>query len=69
MAKQQSVRRRIKRGNLRMIWNSTYNRMDFYRKLKDGKFVLCNPFYSRDLLSGPGVHSKTLDKWEAGAAA
>jgi len=65
----QSVRRKIKRGNIRMVWNGTFNRMDFFRKASNGKFILCSPFVGRDIQSGPGHHAKTLDKWEKDAAA
>jgi len=65
----QSVRRRIKRGHLRMIWNTTFNRMDFFRRTSNGRFILCAPFVGKDLSQGLGHHSKTLDSWENKAAA
>ena len=50
----QSVRRKIKRGSLKMIWNATLNTMDFFKKTSNGRFIQ----------EGPGHHRKTLDKWE-----
>lgn len=68
MSRQQSVRRKIKRGHIRMIWNNTFNRMDFFRRTSNGRFVLCHPFSGRDMAQGVGHHSKTLDSWQNRAA-
>lgn len=51
-----------------MVWNKTFNVMDFYRRASNGRFILCNPWANRDIAQGPGHHSKTLDKWEKEAA-
>ena len=59
----QSVRRKIKRGSLKMIWNATLNTMDFFKKTSNGRFILANPT-GRFIQEGPGHHRKTLDKWE-----
>ena len=61
---QQSVRRKIKRGGLRMIWNVTFSRMDFFKKASNGRFILASPI-GRFIAQGPGHHAKTLNKWQA----
>ncbi len=60
----QSLKRRLKRGHLRMIWNDTFKRMDFFKRAKNGKFILANPYSNRFVAQGVGHHSKTLDKWQ-----
>lgn len=59
----QSVRRKLKRGNLRMIWNHTFKRMDFFRRASNGRFILANS-NGQDRAQGPGHHVKTLDAWQ-----
>lgn len=59
----QSVKRKIKRGHIRILWNSTMNKMDFFRKASDGLFILCGPS-GQFIAQGPGHHEKTLNKWE-----
>lgn len=59
----QSVRRKIKRGHIRLIWNATLNRMDFFRKTKKGTWILNSPFANRDLAPGPGHSTAKLDEW------
>lgn len=61
----QSARRKMSRGTLKMIWNSTFKRMDFYKKAKaSGKWLLSTADGSRFLQFGPGHHTLTLKKWE-----
>lgn len=61
----QSVRRKIKRGSLRMIWNATFSRMDFFKRASNGRFILASPT-GNFVAQGPGHHSKTLDGWQNG---
>lgn len=68
---EQSVKRKLKRGHIRMIWNNTFKRMDFFRRTSNGRFVLCNPL-GRDVWRSyenrHGHHVKTLDGWQNDAA-
>lgn len=60
----QSMSRKIKRGHVRMVWNETFKKMEFFRRSGDGLFILCHPISGNYIRKGPGKHRKTLDKWE-----
>lgn len=60
----QSMSRKIRRGHVRMIWNGTLQKMDFFKRSRNGLFILCNPVSGNYISNGPGKHRKTLDKWE-----
>jgi len=56
----QSARRKIKRGKLRMVWNESFKRMDFFRRTAAGNFILSTST-GRDLSQGPGYRPEQLD--------
>jgi len=62
----QSFTRKLKRGNLVAVWNSTFNQYDFFAKIKSsGKYGLTrNPFGNTNGTPGPGHHIKTIVKWQ-----
>jgi hypothetical protein len=60
----QSLKRKIKRGHIVMIWNSTMQKMDFFKKSSRGPFITCNGFTGTYTNNGPGVHAKTIEKWK-----
>ena len=55
-----SYTRNIKRGNLKAIWNATFKRMDFFKRTRKGKFILCNPFQNRFISTGPGYTKEQI---------
>ena len=62
----QSIKRKIKRGNARVIWNNTFQRLDIFKRTSRGKFILANS-NGQYLTQGPGHNKKTLDAWENNA--
>jgi hypothetical protein len=59
-----SMKSNIKVGKIRMIWNETFQRMDYYLKSQKGRFILCNPFSGKFIQQGPGLAGKQLDRFE-----
>jgi|TARA_R110000744_G_scaffold122757_1_gene227786 hypothetical protein len=43
MSRGQSFMRKINRGNLQVVSNKSFERLDFYRKISNGRFVLTDP--------------------------
>jgi len=50
-----SIQRRLKRGTLKGIWNSTFRRVDNYKRSRNGAWMLCDPFQDRFMQTGPGL--------------
>lgn len=57
----QSLARQIKRGHIKSVWNSTFHRMELFKKTNRGLFVMCN-FAGKLIAFGPGVTGHSLDK-------
>jgi len=57
-----SVKRAISKGTIRGVWNSTFGKMDFYKRSKRGKYIMCNPFSGNFIQQGPGLDAKQLDR-------
>jgi hypothetical protein len=57
-----SMKSNIKVGKIKMIWNETLSKMDYYLRSQKGRFILCNPYSGKFIQKGPGLASKQLDR-------
>ena len=60
MKKGQSLARKVKRGNIRMVFNQTLEKMEFFRKTSNGLFLICSS-NGADFGPGPGVTASSLN--------
>lgn len=60
-----SIKSQVKVGLIKGVWNETFKAMDYYKKTKRGKFILCNPYTGKFLTKGPGISLSTIEKLQA----
>ena len=52
----------IKVGNIKQVWNTATEKMDYFKKSKRGRFILCNPFSGQYMTQGPGLAPKQIER-------
>lgn len=62
----QSLSRKLKRGNVVMIWNETMKKMDFFKRTSRGRFILASGSSGNFIARGPGESKHTIAKWQKG---
>lgn len=57
----QSATRKIKRGHLRTVFNKTFNRVDIFKRVSNGRWI-ASTVTGQVIGSGPGYTTRQLDK-------
>lgn len=57
-----SAQSNIKVGNIKGVWNKLTQNVDYFKRSKRGRFILCNPFTDKFLQQGPGLAPKQMER-------
>lgn len=60
----QSIARKIKRGNIKVVWNKTFQRPEAFKLSSKGRYIACNPFSGNYAAQGPGYSKKQIERMD-----
>jgi hypothetical protein len=55
-----SLKRMLKRGRVKPVWNDLFKRLDFYRVSNRGRWIMCNPANGQFIQKGPGYATQQI---------
>lgn len=60
----QSIARKIKRGNIKVVWNKTFQRPETFKLSNKGRYIECSPFSGNYVAQGPGYSAKQIERMD-----